>query len=324
MLDQAVAQELVEQVSPGQTLCEIVPRTGGDLSPVYEIRCTGPLPAFIVKAYAPRWRWRLAKEVHVYRLLASRGVTSVPSVLYVDREHARLALTLAAGQPFSEIGREFGDTATYAVYRQLGAVLSAIHAIEQDGYGYLTDRILDPVATNTEYMTRQFDKKLAEFSGDARIRHRMRQYVDERAGVFAACDSPRLCHNDVHEGNMLVVDGPDGPALTGLIDVENATAADPLMDLAKADYYAMHRDPVKWSGLLAGYGPLPADWAARVAVYRLYHALELWDWFASIGKTEHLAGIAADIEQMLDHGWDSDAERCGEVRSMMGSQQSHG
>lgn len=55
---------------------------------------------------------------------------------------------------------------------------------------------------------------------------------------------------------------------------------------------------VKFAGLLAGYGPLPADGLARIELYRLYHALELWDWFAEIGNTAPLDGIAADIRAL--------------------------
>ena len=35
------------------------------------------------------------------------------------------------------------------------------------------------------------------------------------------------------------------------------------------------------------------EWAARLAIYRLYHALELWDWFASIGRTQRWAAWPA-------------------------------
>ncbi|MFG1792161.1 phosphotransferase family protein [Nocardia sp. NPDC049149] len=203
--------------------------------------------------------------------------------------------------PLSEC--RFDDDDLRSIYRQLGALLCAIHAIDRDSYGYLTDRILDPLSSNTAYMHRQFEKKLAEFGdlgGDPELHSGIQHYVAERGELFAQCTSAVLCHNDIHEGNLLVVDRPAGPALTGLIDVENAIAADPLMDLAKADYYAMHGDPAKLSGLKVGYGELRERWSDRVGIYRLYHALELWDWFAQIGNTAPLPGIAADIKVMLD------------------------
>jgi hypothetical protein len=32
-------------------------------------------------------------------------------------------------------------------------------------------------------------------------------------------------------------------------------------------------------------------------LYVVYHLLELWDWFASIGEREPLGGIAAALEE---------------------------
>jgi hypothetical protein len=82
------------------------------------------------------------------------------------------------------------------------------------------------------------------------------------------------------------------------LDVENAIAADPLIDLAMTIRYDLDKSPHKRAGLLDGYGPLPTDEAARLDLYRLYHALELWDWFASIGETRHLPAIADDIRSL--------------------------
>lgn len=183
----------------------------------------------------------------------------------------------------------------------MGATLSTLHRVEQDAYGYLTTRVLDPVPDNTAYMTRQFAKKLREYTehgGDPELHDTIEAHVAERADAFAGCAAPRLCHNDFHEGNILVAPEADGWALTGIIDVENAVAADPLLDLAKTQYYSIHGDEAKLSGFLDGYGPLPHDRTDRVRLYRLYHALELWDWFASIGNLDPLPGITEDLRTL--------------------------
>lgn len=84
------------------------------------------------------------------------------------------------------------------------------------------------------------------------------------------------------------------------MDVENAIAADPLMDLAKTQSYSIRGNAEKLTGLCEGYGDLPPDWRERTTLYRLYHSLELWDWFASIGTTAHLDGIARDMAGILE------------------------
>jgi aminoglycoside phosphotransferase (APT) family kinase protein len=87
--------------------------------------------------------------------------------------------------------------------------------------------------------------------------------------------------------------------VTGFIDVENAIAADPLMDLAKTQAYSIRGNADKLAGLVDGYGQLPADWHERTTLYRLYHSLELWDWFKSIGTVDPLDSIAADLAKIV-------------------------
>jgi aminoglycoside phosphotransferase (APT) family kinase protein len=185
------------------------------------------------------------------------------------------------------------------VYEQAGELLGRIHRIPQPAFGYLTDQVLEPLPSNDQYMARQFAKKLQEFEelgGDPGLQARIAEYVADHP--VPADVEPVLCHNDFHEGNLLV--DPETWRLNGIIDVENAIAADPLLDLAKAQYYSIKDDRAKLDGLLAGYGELPADWEQRTTTYRLYHALELWDWFTVIGMTDPLDSIAADLAEILD------------------------
>ncbi|GKQ51108.1 hypothetical protein BRSPCE3_19630 [Bradyrhizobium sp. Ce-3] len=91
---------------------------------------------------------------------------------------------------------------------------------------------------------------------------------------------------------------PDGtPQLCGIVDFENATAGDPLMDIAKALYYFTPKDAARRAGLLAGYGALDRpDREATMALYRLAATLELWCWFAQIGKMDALSPITRELE----------------------------
>jgi hygromycin-B 7''-O-kinase len=266
---------------------EIVARSGGQQNTVYEVRRTAD--SLIAKVYTPESAWKQAKEVHVYGLLEGLG-DAVPRVVQVGDNFT--VLTKLDGVPLSET-----DPPDWrATYEQLGQLLAAIHRIEQPAYGYLTDEILDPLPDNTQYMRRQFTNKLKEFEdlhGDPALLADIRQYVETHAGLLDANKTPVLCHNDFHEGNVLV--DPSTWRVTGFIDVENALAADPLMDLAKTESYSIRGDQEKLAGLVDGYGDLPPDWRDRTTLYRLYHSLELWDWFASIGITEHLDSIARDM-----------------------------
>ncbi|HEX6355207.1 aminoglycoside phosphotransferase family protein [Actinophytocola sp.] len=258
---------------------------------VYEL----PGEALVVKRYTGESRWKQAKEVHVYSLLA--GVAGAPSVVHIDTARGVTVLTRVPGEPLSSVRVDTIED----VYRQIGELQAAVHTITQPAFGYLTTSLLDPAPDNTAYMSERFATKLAEFAdrdGDPAIHRLASEYVAERSDLLGNCAGAVLCHNDLHEGNVLVEQGTDGWRVTGLVDVENAIAADPLMDLAKTVQYDLTRSPGKVAGLLAGYGPLPPDGPARLTLYRLFHALELWDWFAEIVNTEPLAAIAADIREL--------------------------
>ncbi|MGW6282138.1 phosphotransferase family protein [Kribbella sp. NPDC055071] len=279
---------------------EIIQRTGGQLSTVFEVRRTTGDPV-IVKVYSPEWVWKQAKEVHVYGLLAEELNGAIPHVLRAepatDEHDAYTVLTKLDGVPLSEL--EPPDWR--ATYMQLGQLLDRVHRIPQTAYGYLTDQILDPLPDNDQYMRRQFAKKLKEFDelgGDPELRTAIRQYVDNHSDLFAANAAPVLCHNDFHEGNILV--DPDTGQVTGLIDVENAIAADPLLDLAKTFSYSIRDNAEKRAGLIDGYGVLPDDWEDRLRLYRAYHSLELWDWFKSTGETTYLDSIAAELGGLVE------------------------
>jgi hygromycin-B 7''-O-kinase len=287
---------MVRKALPGWGVAEILPRSGGQLSSVFEVRDAGG-EALIVKVYDPEWAWKQAKEVYVYGVLTPEIGELVPSVIHAEpagEQHAFTVLSKVDGVPLSEV-----TPADYRpIYEQAGALLARIHRIPQPAYGYLTDQVLEPLPSNDQYMGRQFAKKLKEFEelgGDAELQARITEYV--AAHPVAADIRPVLCHNDFHEGNLLV--DPDTGRLNGIIDVENAIAADPLLDLAKAQYYSIKDDQAKLDGLIKGYGELPPDWEERTTTYRLYHALELWDWFKLIGVTDPLESIAADMAEIL-------------------------
>ena len=265
-------------------------RTGGQLSTVYEVQTAdGPV---IVKVYAPEWRWKQAKEVHVYGMLEPVVGGHVPKVLHVG--DGVTILSKLDGVPLSQT--EPADWRT--TYAQLGELLQRIHGVAQPQYGYLTDQILDPLPDNDQYMRRQFAKKLHEFEeleGNPKLHAKIAKHVEQHQHLFADNKSAVLCHNDFHEGNILV--DPATGQVNGFIDVENAIAADPLIDLAKTIQYSAHDDTAKLAGLYDGYGAVPQD---RIDLYRLYHSLELWDWFKSIGETTYLDSIAQDMELLVD------------------------
>jgi aminoglycoside phosphotransferase (APT) family kinase protein len=306
MMTSLVAQTVLRRIFPAAAVEEIIIRAGGENSAVYEVHTREPAQHLIIKVYPDHPRWKMDKEIYVYGLLEQAGSLPIPRVLLADDSRRLLArsylvMTLLPGQVLSVLSPQLDDDQIYEIYRQMGALLAAIHQISQPAFGYLTTRVLDPLAASAAYMASRFDTKLREFTGlggDPALCRRVERYLACHGQLLAACPAPVLCHNDYHEGNILAAPGGDGWQVSGIIDVENALAADPILDLAKTDYYAIRGNPAKRAALLDGYGTPSATWPGALPLYRLYHALELWDWYAATRQFRHLPGLADDIRHL--------------------------
>jgi aminoglycoside phosphotransferase (APT) family kinase protein len=178
-------------------------------------------------------------------------------------------------------------------------------------HGYLLEAdVAEPFATNAARMADAFEAKYRDFrdwGGDAALCGRIERFVAARAQALAECDGAVLCHNDFHPGNVLADRDADGGwRLSGIVDFENAVAGDPLFDLAKALDYTAHECPSGRDPLAEGYGPLERPGAAEaVYAYRVYHKLELLNWFKSIGEGRFgpaTASLLADLTEMTAAG----------------------
>jgi hygromycin-B 7''-O-kinase len=284
---------LLPSLPDGCVVTEVVSRTGGSLHTVYEVRLAGADP-LIVKRYSGERRRQQAKEVYVYGLMA--GVAGVPRVVRVDYERATTVFTMLPGRPMWERTPEPG--AVRAAYRRMGEFQAALHRIRLPAYGGLATGIVDPVADNPTYMRQRFARQLDEFraaGGPADVSDAVARRVAADGRCFAACAGAVLCHNDLHEGNVLV---DDAGTVTGFVDVENAVAADPMTDLAKTLQFDVGESAAKRAALLDGYGPLPPSGAERIELYRLYHALELWTWYTMIDNTKHLPALLTSLRSL--------------------------
>jgi len=280
-------------------------RQGGNISTVYEMRCARPEQPVILKIYPDAFHWKMEKELYVYRLFARIEGLPTPSILCADKSKEILSqnyVLMAAlkGRVLSQVASSLAPLELRDIYFQMGALLAKIPGITLEAFGYITTGVAVPHPTNEAYMRAQFQKKLVEFAahgGDAALRRTVEEFVEKHGDLLTDVRTPVLCHDDYHEGNVLVAEEAGKWHVTGIIDVENAVAADPLLDVAKTDYYAIKANEAKREGFLAGYGRLPVNWRERVHLYTLYHALELWDWFAAVGNNAAVVRLTDDIRR---------------------------
>jgi hygromycin-B 7''-O-kinase len=302
-LNSQIIESILSKRYAEPRVSSIAIRDGGAISKVVEINCSQPRADFIMKIYPDQFNWKMKKELFVYELLSTNISIPMPVILLSDDSKTVLTQNYVLmekidGEILSKFGAELEPSQLREIYRQLGGALRAIHSISLESFGYISNGIIDPHPNNHSYMTHQFRKKLSEFShlgGKQSTHDTVKEFLSDNSYLFKECPSAVLCHNDYHEGNFLLNKIDTKWKLTGVIDVENALAGDPFLDIAKMYYYAIHDNTDKEQGFWDGYGRVSVPWKQRLNIYKLYHALELWDWFASIGSNDVLQGIEADL-----------------------------
>jgi Ser/Thr protein kinase RdoA (MazF antagonist) len=266
---------------------DLAPMDGGAVHSLYQLQASGGR-AYVLKLYRGELSWKLDKETYLLDLVHRRLSIPVPEIVHTTQ--AVLVMTRLPGRP-----ARFTDDDPVGVSRQLGGLLRELHSITLESFGYIETRVTNPVPTNLEYMRRRVEGKLR--NGPQPLREPIERHVAAREEAFAGCETAVLCHNDAHDANVLV----EGGRITGLIDWENAVAADPVLDLAKSWAFSDGRSEETLEALVDGYGPLRPDWREAFDLYVIDHLLELWVWFDAIGVVDPLPELEGYLARRVGH-----------------------
>ncbi len=301
-----LAQAAVDRLGRGWRVMGVEPLAGGSKS-VFAI-ALADAPDLILKTYGDEDTWRLQKEAHVAGLIGDRFPTPTPRWLATDetREVLPRRYALITRLDGAAMSTRYGAPEAAGLYRQMGAALRGLSAVTLPAFGYiLGGDYLKAYDSNLGYMRAAFRVKFRDFAGqggDSALIARLQARVEAAEDAMAGCSQAVLCHNDIHPGNFLVGEDEVGDwRVRGLIDWENATAADPLFDLAKALDQVGHDDLPGRAPLAEGYGPLERPGAAEaVFAYRIYHKLEMRNWLVAKGVAPETgpAPLLADLEAM--------------------------
>ena len=227
-----------------------VSRLHGGSTEVYRIDLAGCADPLVLKIYGDEPAWAPAKEALVAGFIPSEVGVAIPRWLRVDerRLHLPLRFALMTWLPGETARTLMASLDVTRVYHQMGELLRRVHRIPMSAYGYIgAAGVIAPETTNDAYMLRAFASAFRHFHnqcGDANLTRRLEIKAQSRFGLLACSTDPVLCHDDFHQGNVLVRrDAADNFHVSGLVDFGNARAGDALFDLAKALMCSTHEDP---------------------------------------------------------------------------------
>jgi Ser/Thr protein kinase RdoA (MazF antagonist) len=148
--------------------------------------------------------------------------------------------------------------------------------------------VVDPSATNSEYLSRRFAYSISRFrhfGGGEALAQRLEAIFAAHAGVIAESRGAVFAHDDFQPHNVLGErDAAGRLQLTGLLDYGNARASDAICDLAKALFCSEHDAPGSTPHIRAGYGSIDhSDPEVALWIYTLVHRVTMWMWLRHTG-----------------------------------------
>lgn len=247
-----------------------------------------------------------------------RAGVPTPRVLAVNRSRRHdsefldfpfLILEKAEGMPMDRwlLERKPNLADRHAVLRQVGETLRKIHSLPvASGWGNLNDQGVGRFDSWAEYLeknrVRQADGRLVRPLDSEWLQREARLTAAERARLAALFErpdgfggpaAPRLVHNDLTLKNIFL--DPDRLEVTAVLDLHNALAGDPALDIARFEYFYRGRGHL--ASLRVGYGATDEAFERRRLHLLLFVLLEKTAWLR--GREESFPGRLEDDVLLL-------------------------
>ncbi len=215
----------------------------------------------------------------------------VPKVLLVENDNTNdkfrsfCILEKLKGNPLMQIVKDGSITQQDrdAVIRETGRILSKVHSIKTQKFGWLSDGGVGHNDTWAEYVLRRARPDAIERVKEVANKINLDpSFIDRAAEILSQYQElydqvePRLLHGDLGFEHIFV----DGTTITGIIDWGNATSGDPLHDFAWWNFF--HKDDETGLLLMEGYENkeiFKGDFALKLNLYKLYLSLDFLNYY---------------------------------------------
>ena len=206
-------------------------------------------------------------------------------------EKAYMLLTWVDGEELSQALPGLGKDRQYALGREAGAILKAIHSLPLDE----ADR---PVATKREkkmLQLRAYEASSVRVPGDEDVV----RYVKENIGRIWTKD-PAYQHGDFHPGNLIF--RPDGSI--GVIDFNRWEVGDPYEEFYKLESFGRELSVPYCVGQIDGYfgGRPPREFWEALAVYVAHASLVSIKWAEKFSEEDVRGMVRRCMEAFDDFG----------------------
>ena len=228
----------------------------------------------------------LRSEIATLEALAAVDTVPVPEVLLTDFSRRQadvdiLVMSHIPGVAWDTATQHMTPAANKRAWQQVGGILAGIHSVTAIRFGYpAADFVLGATSwpAFVDMLIHTATDDAATWGVDIES-ERLLAALDAVRPTLVDVTQPRLIHNDLWPGNVLV--DPHSGEVQGIVDLERALYGDPIQDLCGSE--SMNTGEPN-AALVDGYlqaggsfeaetgtGPaLGANARARLALYRLW------------------------------------------------------
>lgn len=298
---QALLLELLRQTlgsMVGLVDCKIGNRQHDYL--VLLVQLTNPSAQVVVKLAGPNAAIACPfdRTAMFHRLVSAKTTIPMPEVLAVDVSYKDYPWRYfikrhIPGQEWVEARVHMNAQELSDAYRQMGDAVAQLHTIRFPAFGELAaDGSVQPGDTCAMAIA----KRARLVIKDERLCNFFLEILDQRASLFAGICDASLCHEDLHQHNILFRQHQGRWCLATILDFDKAWAGHCESDLARLEFWRGMTNKEFWSAYSA-IRPVDPLYHQRRLVYQFLWCLEY-----AKPTAEHLADTQHLCEELgLEH-----------------------
>ncbi|WKA58557.1 phosphotransferase [Planococcus shenhongbingii] len=185
-----------------------------------------------------------------------------------------LLMSHVEGQLWSDIKKQVAPEEFRAIYRDFGWAVAQIHSISYNSFGEIGSKG-EVIATETNYAS-ALSRRATQRIRNPRHQEMFLSLLQQNKGLFNEINSPRLTHEDLNPGNILLTNHDGKWQLAAVVDFDSAWAGGFESDLARLEL---------WRGMVGKdffeeyqtINPIPVNYPQRRLLLQLLWCLEYAD-----------------------------------------------
>lgn len=199
-----------------------------------------------------------------------------------------LLLDHVDGVPWQQVRPQLEPAEVAAAHQEIAGAVLSLQSTSFGSFGELDHRALPSGQSLLDALRSRAELRVE----DRRARDLFHRLLDQNADLLAGPQTPTLCHDDLHHGNVVFRDRRGRWELAGLLDWDKAWAGPAESDIARMAFWDDMTGPDFWRVYRAAV-PAVDGQGERSLIYQLLWCLEY-----DVSSPRHVADTAALLRRL--------------------------